>query len=350
MEQKAMMYKNKMWLALFVVAAPLFLAHAQTTPTSSNRGYATDTFDGFEAVDRDTQVPQKEKSFWYSVHEKPAAAQLAYAAKLAAAGKNKPARKAYEALVREWPTAPEAAQAQLALAQLFEEAGKYDRAFDEYQYLLTFFAGHCPYNEILDRQFRIANLLLHGNKSMFGWILNGTDTIRERFEQIVRNAPRNPNAPEVMLIIGSIRVSADEKQEAIAVYDGILNRFPGSKQAVSAAYLAAQCRYDLAVKHNYNEARCRESIAFFKAILARAPNHPQKEQMTAWMNDLTTLLIEQNYKLAVFYDTKQRKPEAAKAAYRRFLTEFSDSKYAPQVRARLAELEKGNTSANTPAK
>ena len=345
-----MMDNGKMWLAAFLMAAALFSAHAQSRYSGANQGYATDKLEGFEAFDKDERLPQKEKSFWYSVDEKTAAAQLAYAAKLEAAGKNKSARKAYEALVRQWPTAPEAAQAQFALAQLFEKMEKYDRAFDEYQYLLTYFAGQCPYNEVLDRQFRIANLLLHGNKSMFGWILNGTDTIRERFEKIVVNAPRSAIAPEVMLIIGSIRVSADEKPEAISVYDGILNRFPGSPQSIAAAYLAAQCRYELAVKHSYNESRCRESIAFFKAVLARAPKHPQKDQMTTWLNELTSQLIEQNYQQALFYDTRQRKPDAAKAAYRRFLTEFGDSKYAPQVRARLAELEKGTPPTTTPAK
>ena len=306
-----------------------------------NRGYASDTFEGFEALDKDTSLPQKAKSFWYSVDEKTAPAQLAYASKLDAAGKSKAARKAYEALIRMWPTAPESAQAQLALSHLFEKAGKYDRAFDEYQYLLTYFAGHCPYNDVLDRQFRIANFLLHNNTSMFGWILNGTDTIRERFEQIVRNAPRSAIAPECMLIIGSIRVSQKELQEATSVYDGILNRFPGSPQSISAAFLAAQCRHELAIRHSYNEPRCRESIAFFKAVLARAPTHPQKEQMTTWLNELINLRIEQNYQQALFYDTRQRKPEAAIAAYRRFLTEFADSKYAPQIRARLTELEKG---------
>ena len=340
---------SKTWLTALVASAALFSAQAQSSAMGPTQGYASDKFDGFESIDRDTRLPQKAKSFWYSVDEKTAAAQLAYAAKRAAAGHNKSARKAYEALVREWPTAPEAAQAQFALAQLFEQAEKYDRAFDEYQYLLTYFAGHCAYSEVLDRQFRIANLLLHGNTSMFGWILNGTDTIRERFEKIVLNAPRSAIAPEVMLIIGSIRVSADEKQEAVAVYDGLLNRFPGSPQAVSAAYLSAQCRYELAVKHSYNEPRCRDAIAFFKAILARAPTHPQKEQMTAWLNELTALRIEQNYQQALFYDTRQRKPDAAKAAYRRFLTEFADSKYAPQVRARLAELEKLPEPATTPA-
>ena len=335
-----MMQGRSIWLAALAVSAAFFTGYAQTGRPGTTRGYATDNFEGFDALDEDTRIPQKKKSFWYSVDAGNPAAQLEYAAKLEALGRERAARKAYEALVREWPTAMESAQAQLSLAHLFEKMQKFERAFDEYQYLITHFAGHCPYNEVLDRQFRIANHLLHNNSSMFGWRLSGTDTIRERFEQIVRNAPRSANAPEVMLIIGSIRVTAKERQEAIAVYDGLLNRFPSSPQASSAAFLAAQCRYELAVRHNYNEPRCREAIAFFKAVLARVPNHPQKEQMTAWLKELTSLLIEQNYRQAVFYDTTQRKPEAAKTAYRRFLTEFADSTYAQQVRDRLAELEK----------
>jgi len=340
-----MMQTRHVWLAALLAAAAVCPGQAQSGYSGSTRGYATDSFEGFESFDVDDRTPQKKKSFWYSVDAATPAAQLEYAAKLEAEGRSKAARKAYEALVREWPTAPQAAQAQFALAQLFEKAQKFDRAFDEYQYLLTFFAGHCPYNEVLDRQFRIANFLLHNNTSMFGWILNGMDTIRERFEQIVRNAPRSAIAPEVMLIIGSIRVSEKELPEAIAVYDGLRNRFPTTPQAVTAGFLAAKCRYELAVLHNYNEPRCREAIAFFKSVLAREPNHPQKAQMTAWLNELTALLIEQNYRQAVFYDTKQRNMAAAKAAYRRFLSEFADSKYAQQVRDRLAELEKSGSAA-----
>jgi len=341
----AMTTVSKTKLAAFLLVSAIFSVSAQTGRPGENQGYATDKFDGFESIDRDDSVPQKEKSFWYSVSEPTAEKQLARAIKLESEGRSRAARKAYEALIREWPTMPQASTAQLNLAHLYETIGKFDKAFDEYQYLVTYFAGNCPYNEVLDRQFRIANYLLHNNRSMFGWLLNGMDTIRGRFEQIVRNAPRSAIAPEAMLIIGSIRVSEEEREEAIKVYDGILNRFPDTPQALSSAFLAAQCRHDLAVRHNYNESRCREAIAFFKAVLVRLPNHPQKGQMTAWLNELTTLLIEQNYQQAVFYDTRQRNPDAAKAAYRRFLTEFSDSKYAQHIRDRLAELEKSHTPA-----
>ena len=217
-------------------------------------------------------MPQKTKSFWYSVSEATAEAQLVYATKLESEGRNRAARKAYEALIRKWPTAPQAATAQLNLSHLYEAAEKYEKAFAEYQYLLTFFAGNCPYNEVLDRQFRIANHLLHNNRSMFGWLLNGTDPIRERFEQIVRNAPRSAIAPEIMLIIGSIRVSANEREEAIKVYDGLLNRFP-RRPASHFGHLSGppNVATTFAVKNSYNESRCREAIAFSKAVLARVP-------------------------------------------------------------------------------
>jgi outer membrane protein assembly factor BamD (BamD/ComL family) len=336
-----MIHAAKTWLAAALLLATVSSLYAQSGQSGYNRGYASDSFEGFDAFSEDTRIPQKKKSFWYSASEATPEKQLEYARKREADGHIKSARKAYEALIRKWPTSPFAAEAQLNLAHLLEKDGKRDKAFDEYQYLLTYYAGHCPFNEVLDRQFRIANSLLHNNRSMFGWILSGMDPIRERFEQIIRNAPRSAIAPEVMLIIGSIRVSEKQLEEAVAVYDGILNRFPSTPQAISAAYLAAQCRHTLAVQHRYNEPRCRDAISFFKAVLARSSNHPQHEQMTAWLKELSDLLLEQNYQQAVFYDTRQRNTEAAKAAYRRFLTEFADSKYGPEIRNRLVELENG---------
>lgn len=322
----------------FGVVGGLF---AQNPAANGRRGYATDYFDGFSALDEDSRIPQKEKSFWYSVSEKDAASQLAYAQRMEKEGSFRAARKGYEALVREWPATKEALQAQLNLSAMFEREGKYEKAFDEYQYTIVHFAGNCPYYQILDRQFRIANSLLHNNKSMFGWTLSGLSPIREKFEQIVRNAPRSTKAAEAMLIIGGIREQETELKEAIQVYDGLLNRFPASEQADVAAYRSARCRYVLAKEEVDHEPRCREALAFLKALLARRPNHAQKSDLLAWQKELNALLVEQNYRATVFYDSKVRSVKPAKEAYKNFLREFGDSKYAPQVKQRLAELERG---------
>ena len=325
-----------------LLSATLNPTLAQYGGAGMNRGYASDNFEGFDSFD-DGRIKQKKGSFWFRLSENTAPEQLVYCRRREKKGKLNSARKGYEALVRKWPATPEAAQAQMELAGVQEKRKKYSKAFDEYQYALAHYSGNCPYNKVLDRQFRIANYLLHNNKSMFGWILSGTTDIRKRFEQIVINAPRSPIAPESMLKVGSIREGNEEYEEATKVYDGILNRYPDSKQAVTAAYLSSKCRYTLSVKHNYNENRCRESIAFLKAAILRLPNHPNKSDLSKWLKELTDLLTDQNYQKAVFYDTRRYNTKAKVSAYRRFLAEFSDSKYAKSVRTRLTELSAGKT-------
>ncbi len=325
---------------LTAISLATVVSHAQYYGAHDNRGYASDTFEGFEEVDKG-RMPQKNSSWWYWLSADTAAAQLEYCRQREKEGKLNSARKGYEALVREWPTTVEAAQAQLNLAHVLEKMKRYAKAFDEYQYALIHYSGHCPYDEIIERQYRIANLLLHENKSMFGWMLSGTDEIRERFELIVRNAPRSSIAPEAMLKIGRIRDDADKLEEAIKVYDGILNRYPASPQAETAAWLSARCRHTLAVKYKYNENLCRESIAFLQAALKRLPGHPKRVDLERWLAELTDLQVEQNYAKAVFYDTRRYKSEIKINAYRRFLADFADSKYAPAVRERIRQLESG---------
>ena len=83
----------------------------------------------------------------------------------------------------------------------------------------------------------------------------------------------------------------------------------------------------------------RDARAFMQSVLQIMPAHPQREQLGAWVTELTDQLEEHSYATALFYDTKQRNPAAAVAAYKRFLSEFRSSKYAERVRERLAELQ-----------
>jgi len=340
LERKKM--KRTVLMAMMGMLAMGALAQNRSPGTGmyNQQGYATDQFEGFEAFGGNDRIQKKTKSLWFGVRFKNPADQLAYARSELAKGNLRAARKGFEGLIREWPAAMEAATAQLDLAQLYEKRKKYARAFDEYQYLLTFYAGVCPYDEVLDSQYKIANCLLHDNVSMFGWVLSGTDNVRKRFEQIVRNAPSSPLAPKAMLVVGGIRMSEKETDEAIKVYDGLLNRYGETEQAVDAAYLSAKARYDRASQNPYNEAYCRDAISFLKAVTTRMPRHPQSAEMTGWLSALNTQLEEQCYKNAVFYDTRQRNRQAALMAYKTFLREFGESKYADRVRTRVAELER----------
>jgi outer membrane protein assembly factor BamD (BamD/ComL family) len=342
---KSVMKKQNLFCIVSLIA---LCASAQFEDPSSqrpvgappkNNGYATDQFEGFKALDPEEQLAQKEDSLWFSVSTESAAQQLAYCRKAFSDGNLRRARKGYEALIRKWPTTKEAAEAQLGLAQLYEARKNYSRAFEEYQYLLTFYSGACPYNDVLDRQLKIANLLRADNKSMFGFLLGESEENRLRYEQIVRNAPRSEMAPKCMLIVGDIRQEQKEMEEAIKVYDGLLNRFPKSPEAEAAAFFASQARVERAQSQKSNEANLRDARAFMQSVLQIMPGHSQRELLNRWVAELSEQLEEHSYMTAIFYDTKQRNTTAAIAAYRRFLSEFRSSKYEERVRERLRELE-----------
>ena len=69
------------------------------------------------------------------------AAQMELARRLDEEQSLRHAARAYDALVRRWPHAPEAAPAQQRLAELQDARGKLQKAFAEFRYLLHFFHG-----------------------------------------------------------------------------------------------------------------------------------------------------------------------------------------------------------------
>ena len=62
-------------------------------------------------------------------------------------------------------------------------------------------------------------------------------------------------------------------------------------------------------------------------------------------------MAEDAFKRAKFYDTRQRTPHAATAAYERFLEEYPDSSHAEYVSRRLDEIRSlGQAPAAAPEK
>ena len=130
--------------AVLIAVATVTAAWAQVSRHDRTHGYATDHFEGFDALDEDSRIPQKKNRSgirWTPKHQPPRCRSR----RKKRAGTQPFRAQSYEALIREWPTAPEAAQANTLAA--FWNAREVRKAFDEYQYLITHYAGHCPYQK-----------------------------------------------------------------------------------------------------------------------------------------------------------------------------------------------------------
>lgn len=267
-------------------------------------------------------------------------AQLAYADTLRDEGQTRRAKKAYAALVAVWHGSAEAPAAQLAYARLQEDAGRYVRAFDEYQYLVDHFAGRFPYQDVIDRQFRIANVIMTKRWGAV-WPLPGflaPERALPLFETLVRNAPGGDRAAECQFTVGLIHEQGHDLDDAARAYEAVRTRYPARAQAEEAAFRQAFCRYDLARKSPRDDARCREALSALAAFLRDYPDSANSAEARRGRDALHARWVAMAYEQAVFYDRIARKPKAALIAYSDFVQKFPLTEQAKEAKERIAIL------------
>jgi TolA-binding protein len=315
------------------LAALLLLPPALTAATPGRYGETMPAApESFQVAPTDpgARPARKTAGFW---HRRPAAtaaaAQLARAAAAERAGELRSATGAYDALVRQWPESAEAAAAQLGVARLLERRRKYARAFDEYLYLLHYYADRLPVEGALQRMFAIANH--YRGKGSDG-------RARVMFEQVARLAPQWSRTPAAWLQVGLLQQEAGDTIEAAATFERLVGDYPGSAEAGEAATQAAFCRVRLARRYANDEAIGARALAALSAALRDHPDHPAHARLQQEFDDLLTRRMEQQFATSAFYDSPRHPPSAAIAAYTEFLRRFPDAPQAAQARGRLAAL------------
>ena len=311
-------------------------------PGLGNARYATDAYPGFDNDAEDVKPERKEPrwfSFIYGPKMTNAAEQFAYCEKLIAEESFSKARGELDALVREWPTAPEAWKAQQMLAEvLFDKLNDYEEAFDEYRYLLDFYSLQCDYKAIADRLYQVAGVLkIEGKEVMFVRFANTVD-VRRAFETCVLRAPGAAWVPEALLTIALLREDEGKLGEAVKVYENLRNLYLDSDEAKTAFFRESLVRMQILKDHGYNRVRCRDTADFLRLAL-RSCKPSDAVAIRESLNTVLSMIEDEAYESAKFYDSTTRTRRSAVNAYEKFLEEFPDSARADAVRARLEELK-----------
>ena len=308
---------------------------------AANSPYATDAYPGFDGLD-DLKRPEKKDKSWFNwVDRATPAEQYELAKELEAASSFRKARRACDALVREWPASPEAPHAQLRIVKIHAYEKDYDDALEELEYLLDFYPSEVPYLELVEYLYKLTNLMVKEKKTMFGFSFTSDRIVRQHYESVVRRAPRASYVPEAMLKIADLREQDNHYEEAVQVYNQLIMKFPKTPEADAAIYLQAKARMWLCRRLSYNIPRCLDTQKYLKMMIADHPRHDRVDEMKEWLAELEKHLEADAYQRAKFYDTKQRTPHAAAAAWERFLREYPFSPHADEIRARIETLQKG---------
>ena len=333
---------------VFGLAALALAPAVEAVPPGTSPGpgvrYATDAYPGFDSEDEILKPSRKEPRWfrWLTGPEKETAEeQLEYAKSLEEAEDWKGACTAYDRLVREWPTSPAAVKAQRALADvLLAKRRDSEAAFREYRYLLDFYSSQCDYDDVSRLMYKTAELMRDEGKTVLFFRFDNTVDVRRAYESVVLRAPGADFAPKAMLTIASLREDEDKPETAVAVYENLRNMYAGSKEADEALYRESKARMVVLRRCEYNRDRVRDTIEFLSMALASGRIAPERrEEVQGFLAEAKSLVEDEAYAAAKFYDSRTRTKRSAISAYQRFLDEYPASDRAPEVRRRLFELK-----------
>jgi tetratricopeptide (TPR) repeat protein len=313
------------------------------------RGQSQD--ENFKVEDEEAAGPtRKAPSLFHRPTQKTPEAQLQYADSLRRSGRLRKAMKQYNNLVYAWPNAPEAPKAQRAYADLLLERENYEAAFDQYQYLVTFYAGNFPFDEVLEKQFQIANYVKTARHARFFGLLPGVTDPQQAlplYKKIVQNAPNWTRSQEALFYEALIYEEDKDYDKAIQTYEEIQQRYHGTTYAGSAAFARARCLFEMAHQRLRDEGQVRAAVSAFGTFIHDYPSDPNIGQARKFLDDMKVTLAQMYYDRAVYYDQVQKNAKAAIISYRDLIRTFPVpdvplmSNLCAKASMRIEELEAG---------
>ena len=304
--------------------------------------YATDAYPGF---DREEEIvaPSRKEPKWFGWINGPnrdnPTDQLAYCRELMAEEDWSKAAKHLDALVRAWPTAAEAPEAQRLLAEVCRDRLlDFEEAHRAYMYLADFYSLQCDYTKTTDLMYEAAGLMRQEGKTIVFFRFDNTVDVRRAYEACVLRAPGAKWVPQAMLTIGELREDEGKPLEAIKVYENLINIHGDTPEAKVAILRQANVRMQVLEEHGYNRERCRDTLDFLKLALTTC-DVKDVQQIREFMAAATARLEDETYKATRFYDSRTRTVNSAIKAYEQFLTDYPESVHAEEIRQRLDQLK-----------
>lgn len=253
------------------------------------------------------------------------------------------AKKAARRVVKRWPMSDSAPAAQYLLGRCYEARKWDERAFKEYQKAIEKYPKIENYDEIIKRQFAIANRFLRGQWfKLFGVIpfFPSMEKTVDMYNKIIRNGPYSEVAPQAQMNIGAAREKQHEYLLAVKAYEKAADTYHDNKTIASDALFKAALAYKKQSETaEYDQTAASHAIAAFTDFITLYPDDPRVAEAQKIIAELRTEQARGAMKIARFYE-KRRKYDGAMVYYNEVIAKDPNSSYATEARQRLDSLKR----------
>ncbi len=252
------------------------------------------------------------------------------------------ALKAARRTVRVWPLSDYAPQAQYLVARCLEARGKDEQAFKAYQTLLEKYPKAINYDEVLQRQYEIANRYLDGKWfKLWGYIpfFPSMDKTSQMYEKLIKNGPYSEVAPQAQMNIGAAREKQASYPQAVKAYEKAADVYHDQKSiAADALYKAGEAYQKQAKKADYDQSVAGKAIATFSDFIALFPSDPRVPEAQKIIENLKAEQARGALQIARFYE-KKKNWDGALVYYNEVLVVDPNSKYGEEAKKRIDVLK-----------
>lgn len=251
-------------------------------------------------------------------------------------------RAAYR-VVAIWPLSDYAPDAEYVMARCLEHMRKDQAAFSAYQGMVEKYPGSSRYEEVLWRQYDIANRFLAGEWTKL-WNLvpfpfGGMDTAADMFGQIVTNGPYSDVAPHAQLRVGVAREKQKDYEAAVQEYQKAADRYHDMPViAADAIFREAEAYRKQSGASEYDQGTAEQAIEAYTDFMTLFPQDKRVPQAQKAIAALQAQRVRGAFEVAQFYE-KSRKWDGAAIYYNEVLQLDPNSSYAGLARQRIEALK-----------
>lgn len=247
----------------------------------------------------------------------------------------------FEKLIKHYPLSKLASESQFYVALGYENMGEYSRAFESYQLVIEKYPYTERVDEIIEREYRIANLFYSGQKDkILGMaILPAKGKAIEIFSRVVENAPYGKYADIAQYKLGQCYMDVKDYINAALAFKEIIENYPKSPLADDAKYKIAMCAAASTSGPEYNEEDTDKAIKEFRDFVKRYPDSNMEKEARQFISKLENQKAQNSFDIAQFYE-RQGNINSAIIYYEEILDKFPESEWASRALEKLQIIRK----------
>ncbi|MBL7070163.1 MAG: outer membrane protein assembly factor BamD [Candidatus Omnitrophica bacterium] len=251
----------------------------------------------------------------------------------------KEARKEFLKLLKAYPESYEASEGQYYIGRIEEEQGRLYEAFLAYQMVIDKYPFSDRIQEIIDREFKIAEDFMSGAKrKALGVPLPVENPAIEIFSKVVENSTYGPLAAKAQYKLGLLLKGLMRYYEAEDAFNKVINNYPGSEWADASKYQLAVTRAATSRGPSYDQGAAKEAEAQFEEFIKEHPDATLSRQAEKNLQNLREKEAKANYDIAQFYE-KQQAYQAARVYYEDVINNYPASDWSVKAVEKLRVME-----------